>query len=259
MRALLALEDGRIFEGESFGATGTRVGEICFNTSMTGYQEVLTDPSYRGQIVAMTYPHIGNYGTNALDQESARAPRARIRHRGIDRDAEQLAFGAIARGLSATLEYPRRAGDRHARADPAPARTRRDESVPDDGARSRKSEAIDEAVRGEGVIGMDYVKKSRRPASYQWDAGRSTPAPSGRSRSGNADEVPDQALPPVRHRIVAYDYGMKENILRRLRQAGFGVTVVPASTHGGGSARAETGWSFSLERAGRSGGARLRA
>src|SRR5919205_4086052 len=71
MHALLALEDGRIFHGESFGATGTRVGEICFNTSMTGYQEVLTDPSYRGQIVAMTYPLIGNYGTNSLDQESA--------------------------------------------------------------------------------------------------------------------------------------------------------------------------------------------
>ena len=67
MRALLALEDGRIFEGESFGASGSYVGEICFNTSMTGYQEVLTDPSYRGQIVAMTYPLIGNYGTNAAD------------------------------------------------------------------------------------------------------------------------------------------------------------------------------------------------
>src|SRR5881398_1467228 len=70
MRALLALEDGKYFEGESFGATGTRIGEICFNTAMTGYQEVLTDPSYRGQIVAMTYPLIGNYGTNSLDQES---------------------------------------------------------------------------------------------------------------------------------------------------------------------------------------------
>src|SRR6186997_2579670 len=72
MRALLALQDGRIFEGESFGATGTRVGEVCFNTSMTGYQEVLTDPSYRGQIVAMTYPHIGNYGVNRVDIESWR-------------------------------------------------------------------------------------------------------------------------------------------------------------------------------------------
>src|SRR5437870_3075030 len=76
MRALLALEDGRIFEGESFGATGRCVGEVCFNTAMTGYQEVLTDPSYRGQIVAMTYPLIGNYGTNSLDQES-RCPHVR--------------------------------------------------------------------------------------------------------------------------------------------------------------------------------------
>src|SRR5438552_599576 len=70
MKALLALEDDRFFEGESFGGTGTQVGEICFNTSMTGYQEVLTDPSYCGQIVTMTYPLIGNYGTNSLDQES---------------------------------------------------------------------------------------------------------------------------------------------------------------------------------------------
>src|ERR1700736_126473 len=76
MRAILALEDGKYFEGESFGAIGTRVGEICFNTAMTGYQEVLTDPSYRGQIVAMTYPLIGNYGTNSLDQES-REPHVR--------------------------------------------------------------------------------------------------------------------------------------------------------------------------------------
>src|SRR4051794_3799856 len=76
VRTLIALEDGKIFEGESFGVTGTTVGEVCFNTSMTGYQEVLTDPSYRGQIVAMTYPLIGNYGTNALDQES-RMPHVR--------------------------------------------------------------------------------------------------------------------------------------------------------------------------------------
>jgi len=76
VRTLIALEDGRYFEGESFGATGTVVGEVCFNTAMTGYQEVLTDPSYRGQIVAMTYPLIGNYGTNSLDQES-RLPHVR--------------------------------------------------------------------------------------------------------------------------------------------------------------------------------------
>src|SRR5207244_12547959 len=71
-QALIALEDGRIFYGESFGAAGTTIGEICFNTTMTGYQEVLTDPSYRGQIVTMTYPLIGNYGVNELDDESWR-------------------------------------------------------------------------------------------------------------------------------------------------------------------------------------------
>ena len=70
MKSILALEDGRYFEGEAFGAPGTATGEACFNTSMTGYQEVLTDPSYRGQIVAMTYPLIGNYGVNDLDNES---------------------------------------------------------------------------------------------------------------------------------------------------------------------------------------------
>ena len=70
MTAKLVLEDGRVFTGEAFGASGTRFGEVCFNTSMTGYQEVLTDPSYRGQIVAMTYPLIGNYGVNKLDGES---------------------------------------------------------------------------------------------------------------------------------------------------------------------------------------------
>ena len=97
MRALLALEDGRFFEGESFGATGTRIGEVCFNTAMTGYQEVLTDPSYRGQIVAMTYPLIGNYGTNSLDQESRSPHVQRLCHRRAERNPEQLALGNVAR------------------------------------------------------------------------------------------------------------------------------------------------------------------
>ncbi len=99
MRAILALEDGRYFVGEGFGARGTAVGEVCFNTSMTGYQEVLTDPSYRGQIVAMTSPQIGNYGVNDLDEESERAARARLRDRGAEPDREQL---ALARARSMT-------------------------------------------------------------------------------------------------------------------------------------------------------------
>src|SRR6266513_1711220 len=149
MRALLALVDGRFFEGESFGATATRVGEICFNTAMTGYQEVLTDPSYRGQIVAMTYPLIGNYGTNSLDQES-RSPH----------------------------------------------------------------------VRG-------YVIEVSTPEIYQWDPEDKLSQPWSIA-NGNGDNQPK--LPPIRFRVVAYDYGIKQNILRLLRQKGFGVTVVPAPT-----------------------------
>jgi carbamoylphosphate synthase small subunit len=95
MRALLALEDGKYFEGESFGATGTRVGEICFNTAMTGYQEVLTDPSYRGQIVAMTYPLIGNYQLARSGKPFAACPW--VCDRRTERGAEQLAFGNVAR------------------------------------------------------------------------------------------------------------------------------------------------------------------
>ncbi len=132
MRAILALEDGRIFEGESFGAKGTRVGEVCFNTSMTGYQEVLTDPSYRGQIVAMTYPLIGNYGTNALDQES-REPHVRgFVIEELSEIPSSWRAEIVARRLSATMGNPRRARHRHARVDAAPARARRDESVPDE-------------------------------------------------------------------------------------------------------------------------------
>ena len=224
--ALLALEDGRIFEGESFGATGTCVGEVCFNTSMTGYQEVLTDPSYRGQIVAMTYPLIGNYGTNAARCREPLAARPRICHRGTERDREQLALGDFARRLFARMENSRRAGDRHPRADPPSAHTRRDESLPDDGGNVCRRKRSARAVEGEGVIGMDYVREVTTPAAYQWD-------PDDRSErwSGRAENSEEQtALPPIRHRIVAYDYGIKENILRRLRQNGFGVTVVPATT-----------------------------
>ena len=90
-QALIALEDGRTFHGESFGAAGTTVGEICFNTSMTGYQEVLTDPSYRGQIVTMTYPLIGNYGVNDARRRKPRAARSGICRQRTLPDHEQLA------------------------------------------------------------------------------------------------------------------------------------------------------------------------
>jgi len=223
MRALLALEDGRWFEGESFGATGTAVGEICFNTSMTGYQEVLTDPSYRGQIVAMTYPHIGNYGTNAADAES-RSPHVR----GFV--IEELSETASSWRAEISLdEYLRRwnipgvegidtrALTRHLRTRGAMKACLTTEEMP-------VEEAVRRAIEGEGVIGMDYVREVTARAAYQWDP---TDELSAAWTAASDQQAP---LPPIRHRIVAYDYGIKENILRRLRQNGFGVTVVPATT-----------------------------
>src|SRR6266699_1520264 len=168
MRALLALEDGKNFEGESFGATGTRVGEICFNTAMTGYQEVLTDPSYRGQIVAMTYPLIGNYGINSLDQES-RSPH--VRGFVIEELSEAPSNWRSEMSLDEYLRrwdipgvqgIDTRALTRHLRTRGAmKACLTTDEISP--------AEATERAVEGEGVVGMDYVREVTAPAIYEWD------------------------------------------------------------------------------------------
>src|SRR3954468_1303318 len=158
MRAILALEDGRCFEGESFGATGTQVGEICFNTSMTGYQEVLTDPSYRGQIVAMTYPLIGNYGTNSTDQESS-APH--VRGFVIEELSEQPSNWRSEMSLQDYLSkwdipgiqgIDTRALTRHLRTRGAMKAGLTTEEMSHEDATRR-------AVEGKGVIGMDYVRE----------------------------------------------------------------------------------------------------
>jgi carbamoyl-phosphate synthase small subunit len=228
MRAILALEDGRIFEGESFGAAGTRVGEVCFNTSMTGYQEVLTDPSYRGQIVAMTYPLIGNYGTNALDQES-REPHVRgfvieeLSQAPSNWRSESSLEDYLTRwNVPGVQGIDTRALTRHLRELGAMKACLTSDSL-------SEKEAVAQANEGEGVIGMDYVREVTTSAPYQWDP-EDRLSPAWSVASGNEDEVVRQALPRVRHRVVAYDYGIKENILRRLRQNGFAVTVVPAAT-----------------------------
>ncbi len=226
MRAILALEDGRIFEGASFGAAGTRVGEICFNTSMTGYQEVLTDPSYRGQIVAMTYPLIGNYGTNSLDQES-KLPH--VRGFVIEELSE---IPSSWRSEASLDEYLRRwdipgvqgidtrALTRHLRERGAMKACLTTEEM-------SSKEANRRAVEGEGVIGMDYVREVSTAEPYQWDPDDQL---SQEWSTANGDESQKRSLPPIRFRIVAYDYGLKENILRQLRRHGFGVTVLPAAT-----------------------------
>ena len=221
MRALLALEDGRIFEGESFGAPGTRVGEVCFNTSMTGYQEVLTDPSYRGQIVAMTYPLIGNYGTNATDQEST---QPHVRGFVIEELSELPSNWRAEESLDDYLrrwEIPgaqgidTRALTRHLRTRGAMKACLTTEIA-------SAEEAVQYAITGKGVVGMDYVREVTTPNIFQWDPDDQL------SRKWSLQS--DQVLPPIRHRIVAFDYGMKRNILRSLRQRGFGVSVVPATT-----------------------------
>src|SRR5256885_5536847 len=166
MRTLLALEDGRIFEGESFGAVGTRVGEVCFNTSMTGYQEVLTDPSYRGQIVAMTYPLIGNYGTNAIDQEST---HPHVRGFVIEELSEMPSNWRAEESLNDYLrrwEIPgaqgidTRALTRHLRTRGAMKACLTTEITSAD-------EAVQCAVTGEGVVGMDYVREVTTPNVFQ--------------------------------------------------------------------------------------------
>jgi carbamoyl-phosphate synthase small subunit len=224
MRAILTLEDGKIFEGESFGATGTRVGEICFNTSMTGYQEVLTDPSYRGQIVAMTYPLIGNYGTNALDQES-RSPH--VRGFVIEELSEVPSSWRSEESLGDYLRrwkipgvqgIDTRALTRHLRERGAMKACLTTEDISAD-------EATKRAVDGEGVIGMDYVREVSTPTPYQWDPEDELSRPWSIANGDSGK----RKLPPIRFRIVAYDYGLKENILRLLRQHGFGVTVLPAA------------------------------
>lgn len=235
MRAILALEDGRVFEGESFGATGTTVGEAVFNTSMTGYQEVLTDPSYRGQIVAMTCPQIGNYGVNASDAEST-TPHVR----GFV--IEELSPVTSNWRSQSTLEHylgennilgiqgiDTRALTKHLRQQGAMKACLTTETL-------TEKEAVQRAIDGQGVEGVDYVKEVTTSAAYDWDPEDKLSREWTLAKSGDSEAERSESgdyfkkLPPVKHRIVAYDFGIKHNILRNLRQHGFRVRVVPAST-----------------------------
>jgi carbamoyl-phosphate synthase small subunit len=221
INAILALEDGRCFEGTAFGATGTTTGEICFNTSMTGYQEVITDPSYRGQIVSMTYPQIGNYGINPQDAES-REPHIRGLVIGELcevpsnwRSSQSLGDYLTAHGIPGIEGIDTRALTKHLRSRGA-MRACVTTELDRDGA-------IAAAKASPPMEGMDYVKEVSTPNAYHWEEESRRwilPNPS------TGDQGPYTDLPPVRHRIVAYDFGIKFNILRRLRQAGFEVEVM---------------------------------
>jgi len=236
MTALLALEDGRVFRGEAFGATGTATGEMCFNTSMSGYQEVLTDPSYFGQIVAMTNPHIGNYGINVLDEES-RGPQVRgfvieelCEAPSNWRSEESLDEYLRRFGIPGIREIDTRALTKHLRELGAMKACLTTESM-------TPEQAVERAQQGDGVVGMDFVREVTPREAFDWDPldAESRPWKMAQGAAGFG-EVRDPLgnvfgiLPPVRHRVVAYDFGMKRNILRGLRQRGLAVRVVPADT-----------------------------
>ena len=224
MDAILALEDGRVFRGEGFGYSGTSTGEACFNTSMTGYQEVLTDPSYRGQIVTMTYPLIGNYGIIPEDSESSQAhvrgfvigelchtpSNFRSRQSLQDYLAEQKIIGIQDVDTRALTKHLRSAGAMR-----ACLTTELDESA-----------AVDAASSSALMAGSDFVKEVTTKKPFEWrEESRqwTIPNPCLNQEGYYID------LPEPRHRIVAYDFGVKYNILRHLRQHGFEVQVVGAS------------------------------
>jgi carbamoyl-phosphate synthase small subunit len=233
MKAILALEDGRYFEGEAFGSQGTRTGEICFNTSMTGYQEVLTDPSYRGQIVAMTYPLIGNYGINEHDNESE-APH--VRGFVIEelcsvpsnwRSTESLQDYLKRYEIPGIQGIDTRALTKHLRTRGAMRSVITSEV-------GTVEEAIRLAQESAPMEGSDFVKEVSTPKVYPWDPNSQDsrewgiPNPSQEITAGPAGAFAE--LKPVKYRVVAYDFGIKRNILRNLRQEGFDVQVVPADT-----------------------------
>jgi carbamoyl-phosphate synthase small subunit len=235
-QALIALEDGRTFYGESFGAPGTTVGEICFNTSMTGYQEVLTDPSYRGQIVTMTYPLIGNYGVNDLDGES-REPHVRgfVVNELSPITSSWRADGSLDDYLKkwkicGIQGIDTRALTKHLRVLGAMRACLSTEI-------KEPAEAVQRALNSPSMMGSDYVKEVTTPNSYEWDPDDklSRDWTIVKGAAGQFEEVLENGqvlkpLPAIRRNVVAYDYGIKFNILRRLRQHGCKVTVVPATT-----------------------------
>jgi len=231
MKAILALEEGSVFCGEGFGARASACGEVCFNTSMTGYQEILTDPSYKGQIVTMTYPHIGNYGVNRLDVESWRPHVAGFVIRELSsvvsnwRADHSLAEYLEQNGIPGLQGVDTRALTKKLR-----VRGALNGFISTEGV--GESEAVARARNWPGLIGVDYVKEVTHAEPFVWDVdgGQSALFRLVRAQPGGGAGAAAESLPAADLPIVAYDFGMKYNILRRLRQHGFRVQVVPATT-----------------------------
>lgn len=234
-KALLVLADGTVFEGTGFGAEGETIGEVVFNTSITGYQEILTDPSYKGQIVTMTYSQIGNYGINPEDMESGRphvegfVVKEYCNLPSNWRSKMSLGDYLKANGIVAIEGIDTRALTRHLR---------------DNGVQMGIISTIDfspesllEKVRGHpGISAFDLVKEVTTKERYKWTGGVWR---WGRDNSllkvmSNELRTEDKDSSPITYHpsrsIVVYDFGVKRNILRHLFDAGFDITVVPAKT-----------------------------
>jgi carbamoyl-phosphate synthase small subunit len=216
--AILALEDGTVFKGISVGAEGRTLGEVVFNTAMTGYQEILTDPSYYRQIVTLTYPHIGNTGTNSDDFESTKIYAAGL----IIRDLSLVVSNWRAEG---GLEQFLRRGKTVAIADIDTrqlTRILRDKGAQAGcivtGAKASAEEAIKAARKFPGLKGMDLAKLVTTKQSYQWNQGSIFPE----RQSVYTKRV-------ASFHVVAFDYGIKRNILRLISDQDCRVTVVPAT------------------------------
>ncbi|BDY03837.1 glutamine-hydrolyzing carbamoyl-phosphate synthase small subunit [Ferrimonas sp. YFM] len=218
--ALLVLQDGTVFHGTSIGADGNAVGEVVFNTSMTGYQEILTDPSYSRQIVTLTYPHIGNTGTNSEDVESSAIHATAL----IIRDLPALASNF--RNEQTLSDYLKQ----HNVVGIADIDTRKLTRVlREKGAQAgciitgeaEVAKAQELAQAFPGLKGMDLAKEVTVSEPYSWRKG------SWKLMGGLPSDTPSEEL---KFKVVAYDYGVKQNILRMLVDRGCDVTVVPAQT-----------------------------
>lgn len=230
MNAILALEDGSVFRGRGFGAETDSCGEICFNTSMTGYQEILTDPSYKSQIVTMTYPLIGNYGINHQDMESWKAHAAGFVVREVSpivsnwRADLSLPEYLQQSGIPGIQGVDTRALTKKIRVRGAMKAFISTRPISDEDAVSRARE-------WPGLEGVDYVKDVTHSEPFLWDEKDTQSAEFDLVRGQVVADARNVRL-PLRSAdipIVAFDFGMKYNILRRLRQKGFAVQVLPAT------------------------------
>ena len=222
MQAMLALEDGRVFRGKAFGARTERTGEVVFNTSLSGYQEIFTDPSYAGQIVVLTNPHIGNYGTTPSDAESARPMIEGLVTREFSAMSSNWRSTEVAdeylerNGIPVIAEVDTRAVVRHLRANGVMRGGIASGENLDEAALVAKARAIKK------MDGTDLASVVSTKTAYEWSEAEP------KNQTGEAYLGATSTEKPMH--VVAYDFGIKENILRMLTREGCRVTVVPAKT-----------------------------